>query len=283
MSEHSIDNCMLCHASDFRTIHRRDRWYYKQCLGCGLVSLYPKPTSQELIENYTDYLPTKNEEIAEWESMMKLINSTSADLVESKTGISNGKLLDIGCGYGFFLNEMKNRGWQVEGVEISQTGRQYIKETWQIDVYSEPLERCNIRENSYDVVTLFYVIEHVHDPLSLLKAVHAVLKPGGRIMLRWPHTTPIVRILGPLSKHLDLYHAPYHLYDFSPRTITKLLHLSNFYGIKTMIGGYTLSSGRLARWSSISFGNLAETLYRISGGKILLPGVSKTTLARKAL
>jgi 2-polyprenyl-3-methyl-5-hydroxy-6-metoxy-1,4-benzoquinol methylase len=281
MSEHRIDTCMLCNASAFRIIHRKDRWYYRQCLGCSLVSLHPKPTSQELIENYTDYLPTRQEEIDEWESMMKLINGTSADLVESKTRISNGRLLDIGCGYGFFLNEMKNRGWQVDGLEISRTGRQYAQDTWRINVYSEPLEHCNMRENSYDVVTLFYVIEHVHDPLLLLKAVHTILKPGGCILLRWPHATPSVRLLGPFSKHLDLYHTPYHLHDFSPLTIKKLLHLSNFDGIETMIGGYTLPTGKRNRWSSIIFGNLAEILYRLSGRKILLPGVSKTTLAVK--
>jgi SAM-dependent methyltransferase len=281
MSENGNDNCMLCHASNFRVIYRKGRWYYRQCRRCSLVALYPKPTLQELIKNYTDYLPTNRKEINKWESMMKPINSASANLITSKTGISKGRLLDIGCGYGFFLNEMKSRGWQVEGIEISQTGRQYIRDTWHINVYSEPLEHCNIQENTYDVVTLFYVIEHVHDPGLLLKTVHTILKPGGCILLRWPHTTPIVRVLGPLSRHLDLYHTPYHLYDFSPRTIKKLLHLSNFKDIETVIGGYTLSSGKLARWSSIIFGNFADTLYRLSGGKILLPGVSKTTLAVK--
>jgi len=250
-------------------------------MNCGLVSLYPRPTAQELMENYEDYLPTEPEEIDKWEKMMGQIIDKSANLIEARTNTGGGKLLDIGCGYGFFLKEMKLRGWQVEGVEVSQTGRQYARDKWGINVYSQPVEDIDIPENSFDVITMFYLIEHVSNPLALLKKVNRILKPGGLILLRWPHSTPIVRLLGPLSRKLDLYHTPYHLYDFSPETMKILLAITDFKNVETIIGGYTLPPREMYRWASMIFGVLSEALYFLSGKNILLPWVSKTTLAFK--
>ena len=132
------------------------------------------------------------------------------------------------------------------------------------------------------MVTLFYVIEHVSDPLGLLKEVNRIIKPGGLIFLRWPHSTPIIKILGPFSRCLDLYHTPYHLFDFNPETIMKLLVICGFTDSQTRIGGYTSPNNRLGRWASIFFGRMGEMLFSISGGKILLPGVSKSTWAKKS-
>ena len=273
--------CTLCNTSNFRVIHQKDRWQYLRCICCGLVSLYPRPTIQELINSYDTYLPVQPVNIAEWKKMMQPVVDASADLIESRNRTGRGSLLDIGCGYGFFLGEMKSRGWEVKGIEISETGRQYARHTWDIKVYSEPLENLSLPENSFDVVTLFYVIEHVLEPLELLTAVKRILKPQGLVLLRWPHTTPIVRILGPFSGKLDLYHTPFHIHDFSPKTIKKLLSLSDFEEIETIITGCTLPSRKLSRWSSILFGKMGEALYSLSGGNFLLPGISKTTLAFK--
>ncbi len=213
--------------------------------------------------------------------MMKPVIRKSANLIESRIRTDTRRLLDIGCGYGFFLQEMKSRGWHVEGIEVSRVGRQYTREKWDVRVYSEPLQQLDLCENAYDVITLFYVLEHVVDPLGLLLQVRRVLKPNGLVLVRWPHSTPIVKILGPVSKKLDLYHTPYHLYDFSPETIEKLLALCGFEEIETSVTGYTLPSQTLSRWASIVFGQLGEVLCLISGGNILLPGISKTTVASK--
>jgi len=176
---------------------------------------------------------------------------------------------------------MRSRGWEVEGIEVSQADRQYARDKWDIHVYSQPLENLAIPGNSFEVITLFYVIEHLLAPLGLLIEVKRVLKPGGLILLRWPHSTPIVRLLGPLSKKLDLYHSPYHLYDFSPKTVEKMLTFCGFREIETMVGGNTRPLKRFNRWASTIFGQIGETLYGLSGGHLLLPGISKTTLALK--
>jgi len=276
-----IDHCILCNGSNFRIIHQKDQWQYLRCLNCDLVSLHPRPTPQALMKSYQDYLPIQPEEISKWDMMMKPVFDKSADLIESRSKSGRGGLLDIGCGYGFFLQEMKCRGWKVEGIEISEVGRQFVREKWDIHVYSQPLEDLALPENLFDVATLFYVIEHVDDPLALLKEVKRILKPGGLVFLRWPHSTPIIRILGPLSRELDLYHTPYHLYDFSPRTMQKMLSSCGFREIETMIAENTRPSKRFNRWASVIFGGFGAAAYYLSRRHFLLPGVSKTTLAIK--
>ena len=248
-------------------------------MNCGLIFLHPKPARDVLIRNYENYLPADPEEISQWERMMRPVVVRSAQLIEGQSEPGRGRLLDIGSGYGFFLQEMKRRGWQVEGIEVSPAGRRYAQDKWGIHVYSKPLEDIGFPRNAFDVITLFYVVEHVHDPLGLLREVNRVLKPGGLVLLRWPHSTPIVRVLGPLSRKLDLYHTPYHLYDFSPRTMKRLLNLSGFEDIQTRVGGHTLPHEVPARWCSVLFSLLGEALSLLTSGHVLLPGISKTTTA----
>jgi SAM-dependent methyltransferase len=274
--------CLICRNTSFQLICQKEQWQYRQCRICGLVSLYPRPLQADLLKDYDTYLPVQAESIVQWDRMMSLINRKSVDLIEARVE-KKGRILDIGCGYGFFLGEMQQRGWQTQGIEISAVGRAYAQQTWNIRVHAEPLEALTLPENHFDVVTLFYVIEHLFDPLSLLREVWRILKPGGLLLLRWPHTAPMLKILGPFVKNYDYFHTPFHLYDFSPSTIAKLLEQAGFAGAATRIGGYSLPAKRLNRWFTILCGSLAETLYLLSARQFLMPGVSKTTLARKSL
>ena len=275
------DPCILCGADEFVAIHQRHQWQYLCCEDCRLITIHPRPTLQVLMECYRNYLPEQPAEIAKWEKMMAPVIHNSADLIAARTNDKKGALLDIGCGHGFFLKEMDRRGWQISGLEISKTGRRFIKKTMGLAVFSEPLEQLSLPNDMFDVVTLFYVIEHVIDPLLLLTEIRRVLKPEGLVLIRWPHTTPIVKILGPLAKKIDLYHTPFHLYDFSPDTIETLLCRSGFSSVETLIAGHTLPGERLNRYSSMLFGRIGDALFSLSKGKFLLPGVSKTTLAYK--
>jgi SAM-dependent methyltransferase len=277
----NTEPCILCDTIDYKTIHQKNQYQYFRCLNCKLVSLYPRPTPQMLKEYYRNYLPDNHEDIRKWEAMIRPVVTQSADLINFRSRTNGKKMLDVGCGHGFLLKEMKARGWDVEGLEVSQTGREYALRNWNIPIYSEPLENLGLPGSTFDVVTLLYVIEHIFDPLSLLSEINQVLKPKGLILLRWPHTTPVVKILGPLSNKLDLYHTPYHLYDFSPKTIEKMLFLAGFKSVETIISGHTMPPDRLGRWSSTVFGKLSDFLFYFSKGKILLPGISKMTLAFK--
>ena len=83
--------------------------------------------------------------------MMRVVIAKSANLVESRVKNGKGRVLDIGCGYGFFLQEMKSRGWEVSGIEISEVGREYTRDKWAIPIHSQPLEDIALSSNDIGV------------------------------------------------------------------------------------------------------------------------------------
>ena len=274
-------NCILCGLQPNRQVHRIGSWQYYQCGQCGLVSLHPRPSADELLHAYEVYLPGKVDEIDCWQKMIAPVVNASANLVLENMNTGGNRLLDIGCGYGFFLKKMAQLGWHTEGIEVSKPGREYARRTLALRIHAKPLEAMAFPAEHFDVVTLFYVIEHVHDPGLVLNEVYRILKPNGMLLLRWPHSTPIVRILGPLAKKYDIYHTPFHLYDFNPTAMRMLVERAGFSAVQHLIGGFTLPEKRLDRLCSILFGHMAQGIYRVSAGRLLLPGVSKTTIAYK--
>jgi SAM-dependent methyltransferase len=262
-------------------LYQKGEWQYLRCNACGMVWLDPRPSVGDLMKAYDTYLPDGEEDIACWEKMMAPVVETAAALIEDHKRSDGTRLLDVGCGHGFFLKNMAQRGWVVEGIEVSRPGRDYARKSLGLSIHSKPLEALALAENCFDVVTLFYVIEHLHDPGMILQEVCRVLKPGGMVLLRWPHSTPVVKMLGPFAKNFDIFHTPFHLYDFNPGAMLQLLEMSGFTKVQHMIGGFTLPRKRLFRWSSVVFGQMAEALHSISAGRFLMPGVSKTTIGFK--
>ena len=274
-------SCPLCRNVSRRLIHRKGMWAYYSCRSCRIVFLFPGPAPAELTSAYQDYLPVQEAAIEQWHRAMEDVIQSSADWIEKEAG-KPGRLLDVGSGYGFFLDCMSRRGWQAEGLEISEFGRAFTRKRFPgIGLHEQPLFQCAFPDRSYDVVTLFYVIEHLPDPVGLLKEVGRILKPGGLVLLRWPHSTPIVRLLGPLARGLDLYHTPYHLFDYTRSFLERTLHEEGFSSVKTLVLGKTRPASFLGKWSSRLMGGLGEFLSHWTKGRWLLPGVSKTTLAKR--
>jgi 2-polyprenyl-3-methyl-5-hydroxy-6-metoxy-1,4-benzoquinol methylase len=272
--------CPVCRTPSDRLVEKKASWSYYQCGFCPLVFIHPQPSFPELAAAYQNYLPGTPEQIQAWSRSLEEVIHKSAKLIEE--GGRSGRILDVGSGYGFFLQYMANRGWRADGIEISRLGRNYCHTHFPgLQIKSTPLPDPSISDRSYDAVTLFYVIEHLIDPLMALREAFRLLRPGGILLLRWPHTTPIVRLLGPFSRFLDLYHTPYHLFDFSKLFIEKQLATNGFINIKTIISGKTRPPSLLDGVSSSIFGGAGEWFSRVSRGRWLIPGVSKTTIAYK--
>jgi SAM-dependent methyltransferase len=189
--------------------------------------------------------------------------------------------LDVGSGFGFFVAEMENEGWEAVGVEISQRALDYARNVLALTVRTGPLEKVGFPDNHFDAVTGFYVVEHLPSPKAFLGECHRILKPGGPLLLRYPHTTPIKNLLRFLGVKNRLYDLPAHLCDFSPKMIQQCLEGIGFEKCEHLIGGYTVPGDLGKRTSSVLFGSFAEALFHLSGKKFLFPGVSKTILAFK--
>ena len=274
-------NCPVCEASRGEPLHLEGCFQMVQCPSCQFVFLNPRPTNESLLSFYQHYLPEEKSSIESWDKMMKSVFHRAATLLEQYK--KNGRLLDVGTGFGFFLAEMKNRGWDVLGVEISKKAIDYARDVLGLAVHPGPAERVGFPDNYFDAVTGFYVIEHLPDPMAFLRECHRILKPGGLLLLRYPHTTPIKNLLHFFGIRNRLYDLPAHLSDFSPKMIQQCLEKIGFEKCQHLIGGYTRPGDLGKRTASVLFGSLSEALFRLSLKKFLLPGVSKTVMAFKGM
>ena len=227
-------------------------------------------------------IPEGGEDEASWIRLMgRVFRESAALLCSLQGGTCRGRLLDVGCGFGSFVGMMRQRGWDADGVDPSPTVvAAALHKGYPVRLGT--LEELHCEPGSYDAVTMFYVLEHLRDPMGALRKVSDLLAPGGIVLIRVPHTTPIVRLLAPLGMGGALYDPPFHLYDFSPGVLGEMLRRTRFVDVRTFPGQPTVPSRLGSRVASLVFGALAARIHAVSRGTVLLPGVSKTTTARKA-
>ena len=209
-------------------------WSLKRCINpdCGLVWLDPRPVLDDIGKLYAQYSTHTGETVENQapshmrqiliflaaicgkgeesvESFVKSVRATLSafgprrELTEASlmwlTDNTGGKLLDVGCGNGQFLRQMRDRGWEVAGVEPDPKAVQFACEEYGLDIRQGALADAGFLDNTFDAVTLSHVIEHVPDPVGLLKECRRVLKPGGKLVL----TTPNIDSLGHMRFGLD--------------------------------------------------------------------------------
>jgi len=271
--------CPLCEESGTIPLHQEGSFQMVRCPSCQFIYLNPQPTPESLVRFYQQYLPEEESSIRAWQKMMHPVFKRAAHLLSQYKG--KGRLLDVGTGLGFFPAEMKSRGWEAMGVEISKKAMDYARNVFGLTVHPGPVEKIGFPDNYFDAITGFYVIEHLPDPMAFLKECHRILKPGGLLLLRYPHTTPIKNFLRLFSIENRLYDLPAHLSDFSPGMIQQCLERIGFGKCQHRMGGHTLPNRFGKRMASSFFGNLSEVLFYLSMKRFLFPGVSKTVLAYK--
>lgn len=268
--------CPLC-GRDGEGFHVESGWPLLRCPSCTFLYVSPRPDGPSLRRHYRDYLPTSEEEIAGWDRMMAGIHRRVVGHLRARVG--EGRVLDVGCGFGFLLRDLGEAGFGVEGIDISPTALGHCREVLRLPVREGTLEEVDLEDASFDAVTALYIIEHVPDPLAFLREVRRVLRPGGLLLLRWPHTAPITALLRPFGIDLHLHDLPSHLSDFSPATMRFALERAGFQGVRTGVGGWTRPQQRWKRWPSFLGGVAGSAWAAATFGRLLLPGVSKTTVA----
>jgi SAM-dependent methyltransferase len=146
-----------------------------RCTECGLVTLPLQEAPQVAYEDAADpyYLEQAPERIANAHRLLAMIPS-------------GGRLLEIGCACGFLLVAARERGFAVQGIELSTWASAHAREAYGLDVKTTSLEAANLPAATYDAVVLADVIEHLTDPRRTLQAIHRVLRPGGRLLLLTP-------------------------------------------------------------------------------------------------
>lgn len=190
-----------------------------QCKNCGLVYTNPRLSTFSLKKGYAE---TKDQEYIQ-EDASRGINAFLS-LSTIKKFVKEGKMLDIGCATGFFLN-VGRTDFEVIGLELSPWAADFARTKFKLKIITEDLISADLENESFDIVTLIDVIEHLADPINTLKEINRILKPSGVVYLLTPNIDSIsAKIMR--GKWWGL--RPAHLYYFSPYTITQMLKKNGF-------------------------------------------------------
>lgn len=138
--------------------------------------------------------------------------------------VARGRLLDIGCGTGEFLGEMQRHGWDVEGLERDASAAEYATRTFGVPVTAEDFLSAEHGRDNFHVVTLWHALEHLYEPLNVLRKVRDVLRRDGLVLVAAPNLRSLDgRFYGPHWVALD---APRHVQHFHRESMAQLCEAS---------------------------------------------------------
>jgi 2-polyprenyl-3-methyl-5-hydroxy-6-metoxy-1,4-benzoquinol methylase len=232
-------NCPVCaspnivsklNATDFTVSQQSFAIWH--CNSCSLRFTQDVPAQDAIgpyyqSDNYISHSDTKKGFINTlYHLVRKRTLNKKRDLVIDQLGMTKGELLDIGCGTGAFLNTMKTAGWGITGLEPDATARKKANELYSI-VPQWPEKLFELKAGTYHAITMWHVLEHVHELHAYIQQLANLITPNGRIFIAVPNYT---------SKDADIYQeywaaydVPRHLYHFSPASVQQLIAQ---YGLK---------------------------------------------------
>lgn len=226
-----LANCPICETDKIETVNEiRDhfltgeKFQLTKCRNCGFLFTNPRPEKSLLGKYYEseDYFSHSKKKKG---LITFLYDSVKNYSLNKKYKIisaykNDGNILDIGCATGEFLNQFKKHGWKTKGIEPADEPRQFAIENYHLDV--QPEEALNeFYEDSFDVISMWHVLEHVPDLKERMEQIRRILKKDGLLVIALPN------YLSWDGQHYQDYWAGYdvprHLYHFTQKTITELL------------------------------------------------------------
>lgn len=234
-----ISPCPLCYGKNFEPLFNKAGRHFVRCQRDGLVMVNPIPGENEIKKIYEeDYFDWQDREAAAcigyWAYVKEkplLLEYFGRKVKLLKQLGVKGKVLDVGCGHGFFLEAAKERGLEAIGIDLSPQAIAYAKKN-KLKVYETDLKDAPFKPNSFAAVTAFQLIEHVTDPVDFLKDVYKALAPNGVILLATPKAEGYLHRL--MGKHWLSFRHREHLYFFSAKTLSLALSEAGFVNIRVL-------------------------------------------------
>jgi 2-polyprenyl-3-methyl-5-hydroxy-6-metoxy-1,4-benzoquinol methylase len=152
--------------------------------------------------------------------------SAGAQLLWLRLKRPGERLLDVGCGNGEYLDNMRRAGWEVTGVEPDEESVRMGRSHFGLEIHHGVLEDVCLPEGTFDVITMQHVVEHLSDPVQTLQSAYSLLRPGGRLVVVTPNVDSLARRL--FSRHWASWDPPRHLFLFSNRTLRRALTEAGF-------------------------------------------------------
>jgi 2-polyprenyl-3-methyl-5-hydroxy-6-metoxy-1,4-benzoquinol methylase len=228
-----IPVCPLCASTQARFHWKKSGVTYVRCLSCTLIFQHPLPTPEQSKAVYSDAYYVKTPDQDACVGYRNYLENDSVSIAKKifrtleKLGPANSRrLLDVGCATGNLLQVAREHGWDTYGIEISPWAVERARQKG-LTVYGKPLQECNLESSSFDVVTLYDVLEHFPDPKNELREIRRILKPGGWLIIETPNidSVPVKLLYGAKS---DLVQPNAHLVLFSKATLRRILEMMGF-------------------------------------------------------
>lgn len=223
----SNTNIPLFQAEDLRFGPDR-KFTLVRCSDCNLVFLNPQPLEEEMAYYYPPAYFDTEKVLSDPEPLRETAYEQNKmdKILKSSVLPDKGKILDVGCGKGEFLANMREKGWVDFGIETAGAAAVYAQEKMGINVLNCKLDEASFADKYFDIVTFWHALEHFHDPSAVLAAVNRILKPDGHLLIALPNFRSLqARIMKRDWYHLDI---PRHIFHFTPQTITQLLAKTGF-------------------------------------------------------
>lgn len=213
--------CPVCSKNSYTQWGAVNNYVIRQCLDCGLGVTSPFPEPGVLVEVNQETYPVARRIEAYRSRQHYFEKRYRRQLGAIRKFKAEGRLLDIGCNIGMFLNEAAKAGYAVTGVELNSECAEYARKSSGLEVYSDYLEEIAFQTESFDVVTMYDVLEHIPDMASMLAEVKRILKPGGLLVIQSPNLRSLMAAI--TGSSWSWLSPPDHIYHFTPGALSLLL------------------------------------------------------------
>ncbi len=192
------------------------------CRQCALARTRPQPPAGESDRYYPpEYYADARRYVFPIDDVLNRLQAVRSRRIHQANGGRAGKVLDVGCGRGLLLNQLRQHGWEVKGTELSDRAARFARTALQLDVRVGDLKELKFETADFDAVVLWHVLEHVPDPAALLHEVSRLLRPGGLLLVAAPNFgSAEARYCKDGWFHLDV---PRHLSHFTLESLTRML------------------------------------------------------------
>jgi SAM-dependent methyltransferase len=225
-------NCLLCGGREWSWLveapdasaQGKGLWFaVVQCHDCGLCFTNPRPSPASMAQFYPEeaYPPYQRRRRPYRSWLRRWWSRHHSKDGQGLSWHGQGRLLDFGCGGGSFLHHMGQMGWHVTGLDISATTVCRVRADLGLRVLVGSLPHPELQPESFDVITMWHSLEHVHQPREVLREAYRLLAPEGKLLVAVPNIDSLpYRLFGPDWYGLDL---PRHLTHFTPMTLSLML------------------------------------------------------------
>ncbi len=232
MATFNVQQCPVCDGTHFSEAFQctdhfvsQETFPVKKCASCGL-RITENAEDEENIgryyqsEEYVSHSNTTKGLVNKiYHTVRKFMLGQKRRLIEKTAGKNPGHIIDVGAGTGFFLDEMKRHGWQIDGTEKSKEARKFAKSAFGLHLH-EPEGLFQMKKESADAITLWHVLEHIHHLDDNMQAIHEVLKPEGHLIIAVPN--PESTDARHYKEYWAAWDVPRHLWHFGPDQMKKL-------------------------------------------------------------